>query len=229
MKPRLAGPLEVACFDMDGTLLNSGVFGVRAITSAFESLIAAGRLPGLKQPPAPELIKAQIGKPPSLFYRDLLPAALQERAHELHAQTTRNELAALADGSGGLFDGTLDVLDTLKQRGLRLMLVSNCSQAYLDGVVATFQLTRWLDYAQCVGDHPEAGRNKVSLVGAGLRLLNVRQGVMVGDRIHDGEAALANGLSFIGCTYGYGKSDEFKDAAALIDDIRQLPGLLFSA
>lgn len=218
--------LEVVCFDMDGTLLNSGVFGVRAITRAFESLIAAGRLPGLTAPPPPELIKAQIGKPPSVFYRDLLPQALQERAHELHEQTTRNELAALKDGSGGLFEGTLEVLDTLKRAKLKLMLVSNCSQAYLDGVVATFDLMRLLDYAQCVGDRPPQGRTKANLVAAGLRELLVQRGVVVGDRIHDGEAAKANGLWFIGCTYGYGKREEFADAAALLADIRDLPRLL---
>ena len=51
---------------MDGTLLNSGVFGVSAITRAFEKLIGAGRLPGLACPPQPEAIRAQIGKPPDL-------------------------------------------------------------------------------------------------------------------------------------------------------------------
>ncbi len=217
---------QVVCFDMDGTLLNSGVFGVKAITRAFDSLIAAGRLPGLKAPPPPELIKAQIGKPPSVFYRDLLPPPLQERSHELHEQTTRNELASLSDGSGGLFEGTLDVLETLKQSGLKLALVSNCSQAYLDGVVGTFKLMRWLDYAQCVGDHPPPERTKTNLVAAGLKQLGVKRGFMVGDRIHDGEAALANNLWFIGCTYGYGKREEFAEAAALIADIRELPALL---
>ena len=217
---------QVICFDMDGTLLNSGLFGVLAITRAFEALIAAGRLPGLAEAPSPDLIKAQIGKPPSVFYRDLLPPALQERAPELHTQTTRNELAALAEGSGGLFEGTLDVLDMLKKAGLKLMLVSNCSQAYLDGVVSTFKLMRWLDYAQCVGDHPPEDRTKTSLVRAGLNQLGVSRGAMVGDRIHDGEAAQANGLWFIGCTYGYGQRAEFASAKALINDIRELPGLL---
>jgi len=224
--PWLREKLEVACFDMDGTLLNSGVFGVLAITRAFEKLIAAGRLPGLACPPQPEAIRAQIGKPPAVFYKDLLPPALQERSHELHKQTTANELAALADGSGGLFEGTLEVLETLRSSGLRLMLVSNCSQEYLDGVVSTFRLGRWFEYAHCVGDHPPPGRTKSSLVAAGLKQLGVKRGVMVGDRIHDGEAAEANSLWFVGCTYGYGKPEEFAHASALIDDIRRLPEVL---
>lgn len=218
--------LEAAVFDMDGTLLNSGVFGVRAIQNAFREMINSGRLEGLKQPPTPEMIKLQIGKPPAVFYRDLLPPSLQDRAHELHAHTTRNELAALADGSGGLFEGSVEVLQKLHGAGLKLLLVSNCSQAYLDGVVGTFGLERFLVYAQCVGDHPPPGRTKDALVGQGLREAGARVGVMVGDRVHDSDAARANGLWFVGCTYGYGRPEEFKDAAAKIADIRELPGML---
>lgn len=218
--------LEVVVFDMDGTLLNSGDFGVVAITRAFESLIASGRLPGLDTPPGADLIRAQIGKPPSDFYRELLPPALIERAPELHHETTIHERAMLTTGAGRLFDGTLDVLETLKRADLRLALVSNCSQAYMDCVVEVFGLERWLDHRDCVGDKSIPGRNKPTLVGKALITVGASRGVMVGDRVHDAEAAAANGLHFVGCTYGYGAADEFADAVALIDDIAELPALL---
>jgi HAD superfamily hydrolase (TIGR01549 family) len=217
---------EIICFDMDGTLLNSGDFGVIAITRAFESLIASGRLPGLAAPPSAALIRAQIGKPPAVFYKELLPEHLQERSHELHIETTRHEREFLKSGVGKLFDGALDVLDQLKRAGLKLALVSNCSQPYLDCVAETFGLMRWLNWAACVGDKSMPGRNKSNLVGQGLRELGVSRGIMVGDRVHDAEAAKANGLWFIGCTYGYGERAEFESAQALINDIRELPGLL---
>jgi phosphoglycolate phosphatase-like HAD superfamily hydrolase len=226
MHPWIANRPQVICFDMDGTLLNSGDFGVIAITRAFASLIASGSLPGLKEPPPPAKIRAQIGKPPAVFYKELLPENLQERAHELHLETTRHEREFLTTGLGKLFEGTLDVLDTLKRAGFKLSLVSNCSQAYLDCVSETFKLMRWLDWAACVGDKSIPGRNKSNLVGLGLRELGVTRGIMVGDRVHDAEAAHANGLWFIGCTYGYGERAEFESAQALIDDIRELPGLL---
>lgn len=218
--------LEAAVFDMDGTLLKSGVFGVRAIQKAFEAMIARGRLEGVTEPPSPEMIKLQIGKPPSDFYRDLLPPVARAHARELHTLTTRNELAALADGTGTLFEGGVEMLQTLKNAGLKLLMVSNCSEAYLEGVVSTFGLERLLDYSACVGDHPPTGRTKSSLVAEGLRSVGASVGVMVGDRVHDAEAAKANGLWFIGCTYGYGRPEEFVDAAVKISDIRHLPGVL---
>ncbi|MCC6573571.1 MAG: HAD family hydrolase [Planctomycetes bacterium] len=218
--------LQAVVFDMDGTLLNSGIFGVRAIQRAFRTLIDRGRLPGVTAPPSPEMIKLQIGKPPGVFYKDLLPPELRAQSRDLHTETTRNELAALADGSGGLFDGAVDVLDKLKRAGLKLLLVSNCSEAYIEGVVSTFGLDRLLDYSACVGDHPPTGRTKSALVGEGLKLVGAEVGVMVGDRVHDAEAAKDNGLWFIGCTYGYGKPEEFKDAAVKITDIRDLPKVL---
>lgn len=218
--------LDIAVFDMDGTLLNSGDFGVIAITRAFESLIAAGRLPGLAVAPAATLIRAQIGKPPSEFYRALLPPQLQERAPELHGQATIHEQEFLRTGIGQLFDGTLDVLRALKQRGLKLALVSNCSQPYMDAVVEAFALDELLDFRDCVGDKSIPGRNKTALVGKALATLGASKGIMAGDRYHDAEAAKANGLWFIGCTYGYGEAQEFEGAAATINDIRKLPGLL---
>lgn len=219
-------PLHAVTFDMDGTLLNSGDFGVVAITRAFESLIASGRLPGLSAAPEAALIRAQIGKPPSDFYRELLPPALIERAPELHHQTTLHEREFLTTGIGKLFEGTLEVLETLKQAGLRLALVSNCSQPYMDCVVEQFGLDRWLDFRACVGDRAVPGRNKMALVGAAQAAIGSKRGVMVGDRVHDAEAAHANGMWFIGCSYGYGEAHEFTSASAMIDDIRHLPGLL---
>jgi phosphoglycolate phosphatase len=219
-------PVEVAVFDMDGTLLNSGDFGVIAVTRAFESLIAAGRLPGLGNAPAAASIRAQIGKPPDVFYRALLPSSLQERAIELHQQTLAHEREFLKSGVGRLFDGALDVLHELKARRIKLALVSNCSRSYMDAVVEAFSLDALLDFRDCVGDKSLPGRDKSALVGNALDVLGVRRGVMVGDRFHDADAAKANGLWFIGCRYGYGEEHEFNGAAAMLDDIRQLPGLL---
>jgi phosphoglycolate phosphatase len=218
--------VEVVAFDMDGTLLDSGDFGVLAVSRAFEVLIAGARLPGLRSPPDPAAIRAQIGKPPDQFYREWLPEDLRGRAPELHARAMEFEREFLRTGLGQLFEGAAEVLDTLKARGLKLMLVSNCSRPYMDWVVETFALEEKLDYRDCVGDKSQPGRNKSTLVAQGLERLRVRRGVMVGDRHHDAEAARANGLAFIACTYGYGTAEELAGADAHLHDIRELPALL---
>ena len=45
---------------------------------------------------------------------------------------------------------------------------------------------------------------------------------MVGDRFYDQQAAIQNGVLFVGCAYGYGKNDELKEANYIINDIREL-------
>jgi phosphoglycolate phosphatase len=224
MHPWTGKQLDCVAFDMDGTLLNSGDFGVRAILLAFDELIDAGQLPGMTAPPSADAIRAQIGKPPPLFYEELLPADLKSKARVLHRIAGENERQALRDGTGRMFKGARDVLAGLRARGLKLLVVSNCSQDYMDAVVETFALDKLLDF------HAAAGRdkavNKTGELGRGLNELGVSRGIMVGDRIHDGEAARANGLWFVGCTYGYGTREELAGADALIDDIRKLPAVL---
>lgn len=216
--------LDCVAFDMDGTLLNSGDFGARAIQLAFEGMMAGGELPGLEAAPSQDAIRAQIGKPPYVFYAELLPEPLKHKAMDLHRAASANEKTFLKDGSGKLFDGARDVLAGLKDRGLKLLLVSNCSQDYIDAVCETFALDELLDFRAAAGRSRDV--SKPGELQRGLDQLGVNTGVMVGDRIHDGDAAKACGLWFIGCTYGYGPRKELTGAAARIDDIRELMPLL---
>lgn len=216
--------LDCVAFDMDGTLLNSGDFGARAIQLAFESMMGAGELPGLEAPPTQEAIRHQIGKPPYAFYAELLPEPLKHKAMDLHRAASANEKKFLKEGSGKLFEGAREVLAELKARGLNLLLVSNCSQDYMDAVVDTFNLDALLDFRAAAGRSEDV--SKPGELKRGLNELGMQTGVMVGDRIHDGEAAQANGLWFVGCTYGYGSREELAGADALIDDVRDLAALL---
>lgn len=216
--------LECVAFDMDGTLLNSGDFGVRAIRAAFESLMRAGELPGFKRAPDDDQIRAQIGKPPHEFYQTLLPDALKHKDKQLHAQAGANERKLLEEDMGHLFDGARDVLVELCGRRLALLLVSNCSPDYMEAVVETFDLEDLFAFRSPAGRSPEV--TKAGELQRGLNELNVTTGVMVGDRIHDIEAASSCGLWAIGCDYGYGLQGEFENANAVISDIRELPPLL---
>jgi phosphoglycolate phosphatase len=224
MYPWTGKLLDCVAFDMDGTLLNSGDFGVRAILLAFDELIAAGQLPGMDAPPSASAIRGQIGKPPPLFYEELLPEALKHKAKVLHRIAGENERKALRDGTGRMFRGARDVLAGLRARGLKLLLVSNCSQDYMDAVVETFTLDKLFQFSAAAGR--DKAVNKTGELGRGLRELGCKTGIMVGDRVHDGEAARANGLWFVGCTYGYGSREELAGTDALIDDIRKLPTIL---
>ncbi len=49
---------------------------------------------------------------------------------------------------------------------------------------------------------------------------------MVGDRFHDVEAGLANGLTTVGCLFGTGTREELKQAHHLIDSFGELKRLV---
>jgi len=50
--------------------------------------------------------------------------------------------------------------------------------------------------------------------------------VIVGDRFHDVESGVRNGIPSIFCEYGYGSLDEGRDATYSIRDIRELLDIL---
>ncbi|MHC4839441.1 MAG: HAD family hydrolase [Planctomycetota bacterium] len=213
--------LEFVAFDMDGTLLNSGGFGVAAIVKAFDKLISAGLIKELTTAPADSHIRAQIGKPPHEFYQSLLPEADKPAHKDLHHWASIYEREFLRDGTGQLFEGARDVLDGLKAHGLKLLLVSNCGEVYMEAVVEAFNLDELLDYRSPAGRSPDVSKSGELI--RGMKELGLQRGVMVGDRIHDFDAANEARIGFIGCTYGYGHESEFDGVDCLIHDIRELP------
>lgn len=216
--------LEFVGFDMDGTLLNSGGFGVAAIVKAFDRLIAEGVIKQLSKAPKDAHIRAQIGKPPHEFYQSLLPEADKPAHKELHHWASIYEREYLKDGTGQLFEGAREVLVLLKEQGIKLLLVSNCGEVYMEAVVEAFALDELFDYRAPAGRSPDV--SKTGELRRGMTELAVTQGVMVGDRVHDLEAANACEIGFVGCTYGYGHKSEFIGVKSLIADIRELPDQL---
>ena len=49
------------------------------------------------------------------------------------------------------------------------------------------------------------------------------QYIVIGDRFHDIETAVKNGLHSIGCAYGYGSAEELSDADITVNDIAGIP------
>ena len=49
------------------------------------------------------------------------------------------------------------------------------------------------------------------------------QYIVIGDRFHDIETAVKNGLKSIGCGYGYASDGELKDADIIVSDITEIP------
>jgi phosphoglycolate phosphatase-like HAD superfamily hydrolase len=214
--------IDLVIFDMDGTLLKSDTYAVRAIHDALKDLYENHKIE--KELPGHDLILGKIGQPSVQFYLDLLDEEHKHLIDELHTGIQDHEEIALKSGKGMLFPGTEDTLAYLKQQGYRIGLESNCSMRYFHNVKNVFSLDKYLDISLCIGERE--GLDKISIISSFITKLKSKKAVVVGDRYFDVESGNANACITIGCLYGYGKKEELEDADFLIEDIRDLKKLL---
>ena len=179
-------------FDLDGTLLETHRHSCRA---AHETLYAL-HLADVSD----EIVMRHIGEPAEVFLRAIAPGYSDPAAFE--ALFDANERAALKT-VGKLYDGVPELIAALQKRGYRLAICSNGSREYVEAALETTGIRAAFTRLACAGEFPE----KATAVSHLLREWNCDHAVMVGDRVHDREAAEKNSLPFIAAEYGYGEAE----------------------
>ena len=184
-------------FDLDGTLLETHRHSCRA---AHETLRALG-LPDVPD----ELVMRHIGEPADAFLRAIAPGYPDLASFETLFDA--NEQAALKT-VGRLFDGVPELIAALYERGYRLAICSNGSRDYVETALEMTGILRFFSRLACAGDFLD----KAAAAGWIIREWNSEFTVVVGDRVHDAEAAKANRVPFIAAAFGFGAA-QTKDAA----------------
>ena len=123
--------------------------------------------------------------------------------------------------AGGMYDaevyaGIPEVLQWLKARGDRLVLMTAKPHVYARKITARLGLAAWLDAEY--GPELDGTRNdKAELLAHAMAEVGVtsKQAVMVGDRSHDIAAARANGIGSVAVTWGYGTKEEWRRTDAV--------------
>ncbi len=212
---------DFVSFDNDGTILESLDFAYEAFIKAYAELDSVHHF-GVK-PIEKDVFKSLMGLPWFEFYKFVLPLSFQHLADEIHDCIAKYELEALAVGRARWFADVKDTLYELKKRKLRLVLVSNASQQYFDACIEALDYREFFDACYCVAN---TGLTKTGLIEKAMRELNLRKGIMVGDKESDIVAGADCGLLTIGASYGYGSQDELKNADFTIANISELIFLL---
>lgn len=116
------------------------------------------------------------------------------------------------------YDGVLDMLVALREKGYLTAICSNSSTRYITMVLKRLGLLEYIDFIQPLV--PDMQKDDT------LRLLLEQvapeKAVMVGDRFYDKMAARANRIPFIGCLYGF-RPDEVADADAPVTSAADIP------
>ena len=183
-------------FDLDGTLYDANETSVLSTQMAFEEM-NLGTI-------SPQLITSLLGDTMEDFCEKVAPGLTNEE-HRLLAERIRYFENRLVLERGRLFDGVYDMLVRLKSQGHELAICSNGSDRYVRTVLGTCGIIEMFSYikTKCLP------KTKADLVGEILDESKVYSAVVVGDRIHDIEAARNSNLPCIAVSYGYGKDEVY--------------------
>ena len=200
---------RLAIFDCDGTLVDSGATIFRALSAAFAQH-------GLELPP-PEVSRRVIGLSLTEAMAALLPDAPAEQHLSLAEDYKRAfwTLRAAGEVEEPLFDGVLQLLDTLEEAGWLLAVATGKSDRGLrhclesHGIHARFVSLQTADRHPSK-PHPSMVSQAVADAGAAPET-----SIVVGDTSFDMAMAVNAGARGIGAGWGYHDAEELIEAGAV--------------
>ena len=208
-------------FDYDGTLHETlRIYGPALRAGYSQYLAETNQFLPL---PSDDEIKRFLGATADEAWQELTPG-LPEADRQRFSKTVSQAMdQALQDGIGRWYPGTEEVLAELKEKGHRLVLLSNCRSEYLRINRHIFAMDRYFSAYYAAEDYGWASKSDIFQT---IRQEQPGDRIIIGDRYHEMEIARNEGLASIGCAYGYGTPEELSCATRIIQDIKQLPDAL---
>jgi phosphoglycolate phosphatase len=219
--------LDAVLFDLDGTLFDTAA----DIALALNRTLAERGWP----PIAEEEVRRMIGRgSPMLMQR---AAAIQGRQLDATGQAAMLErffhhygsLQDHGEFSARPYPGAVECLKRLHGVGLGTAIVTNKQQRFASGLLEQLALHPWIDLV-VGGDTCERRKPDPQPLLHACDFLHAAPSrtLMVGDSIHDVQAARAAGIAVVCVPYGYneGQDPRTLPCDALLDTLADLPGML---
>lgn len=185
-------------FDMDGTLWDS------AENVAKSWNLAIATYSGYEKTLTTADIQRVMGKTMDAIADILFSDLSRKNRTELLSICCEIENDYLREHGGILYEGVRETLETLRERGYHLFIVSNCQSGYIEAFLDYYQLWDMIEDKQCYGDNLLPKSDNIRLVAERNMLDAV---VYVGDIQGDYDASMAAGADFIHAAYGFGTID----------------------
>ena len=206
--------MRTILFDLDGTLVDSAALITHHLAGALRAV-------GVEVP-EPAGLMSLVGPP----FETALPAigltAEQTTAAIRHYRGTYDAVAA---EQSVLYPGIPALLDQLGAAGMQLAVATAKPERTADRILTGLGLAD--RFVLIGGADPAAGRvGKGPVIASVLARLELDPAlcpvVMVGDRSHDVEGAIANGVPAIGVGWGYADPGELAAAQLVVADLDAL-------
>lgn len=205
-------------FDYDGTIHESMKTYAPAFRNTCKWLSDNGYMPEKEY--TDKEISYWLGFNSTDMWNKFLPDASIEIREKARVMLGEDMAARVENGGGALFPNAEQVLEKLKKQGHTLIFLSNCRIKYMERHARVFGLKRFFDYFYCCEEFDFIPKYQI------FRLFSLQhkgQYIVIGDRFHDIETAVQNGLKSIGCGYGYASDGELENADIIVNDITEIP------
>lgn len=205
-------------FDYDGTIHNTMVIYESSFRKTYDWLVQEGYA-AKRQIPF-EQIAGWLGMNSRDMWNAFMPELAQEVKEEASLRTGTDMVEQVRGHKAVWYPQAEEVLDTLRESGYPMVILSNCKIAYREAHWKEFSMERWFDAFYDCESYSFAPKTEI--------IKEVQKAfsgpcIVIGDRKSDLLCARASGSPFIGCRYGYGGEGELEGADALIEAIQELP------
>ena len=210
--------MKAILFDLDGTILDTRDVILNSMQNAYIQVLGRETLPTDKE------LLSLVGIPLKV-QMGMLSADKGDELYDAYLEHNKKVQDSMMKG----FDGTAETLALLRERGLRLGIVTSkrheAAQHGLEhmGLADYFELLLGAD--DTVDHKPEPGP---LLDAARLLGLDVKECAYVGDSPYDMRSARSAGMFAIGAVWGMFTREVLLEAGAevLLSHISELPGIL---
>ncbi len=190
--------MDAIIFDIDGTLWDSRIPVAHSWNHSIEKY--TGKLSTF----TPEFLGTYFGRTMDVIVNLLLPDKSPEEKEKYGALIFEEENEWLRHEPGILYPGVAETMEALAKRW-PLYVVSNCQRGYINVMLQTTGLDRYISGTLCYGDTNEGkGKNLIRICSQ----YDLQSPVYVGDTQGDADACAEAGILMIYAAYGLGKVEK---------------------
>ncbi len=209
-------------FDYDGTLHNTKHLYGCAFRTAYDMLVKEGHAPAHTY--SDDDVSKYLGVNAPDMWNSFMPELPKDIMQRASMTIGREMISGIRSGKACLYEGIPEALDTLKSRGMRMFILSNCRNSYMEAHRGQLMLDRWFDDYFCAEEYGFIPKEDI--------FLSLKEKypdtsyIMIGDRASDIKVGIAHGIKTIGCAYGFGTGEELAAADCVIASPNELPDII---